>query len=214
MFRRKPGFTSIELVIATSVSAVVLVLAVTTYGFVMRQTARAAGQASLAVTANEAVEQMRPTIEQAFRCSTYVIANGSTALKCEMPDTVYGGQYAPYRVDTDGTARFQAGASYVFYLSDITGAMAASGNILWRAYVPAGGGTPTPESAWALAYGQHPRVSGVTSLTFLVDQVGHRVSTVMGLQEEVPASALRGQALAPSETTTVVRQFHYRNYQQ
>jgi hypothetical protein len=211
--RRRLGFTLIELTVAAGVSAIVLTLVVSTLAFALRQTARVGSQASVAIAFSNAVERMRPTIVDSYLCSAVSVGNGTTGLQCDMPDTTYSSNYAPYRVDTSGAARYRAGASYLFYKSDSTGSLSANGNCLWRATKASGASVFTPDSAWSKYYSTGTaRVCGITALTFAVDQTNHKVTMTLSLSESYGGSALKGANTAGSETTTIVRRFYYRNW--
>ncbi len=208
---RSRAFTLIEMVIVTALSSVTISVGVMAYSFVMRETAAVAAQASVNIQIAEAIERMRPTIEDAFSCSPAAIANGQPGLLCTMPDTIISGVYAPWRVDAFGKAKFQAGSKVLFYISDSTGSQLVPGDTLWKATAPAGSVVYTIDTAWSTYYSGAPRVQGIWGFLPVIDGVSKTVTLNFNIDESVMASILQGKRVVNSEGAGIQLVTYYRN---
>ncbi|MEP0765725.1 MAG: hypothetical protein HRF45_04190 [Fimbriimonadia bacterium] len=209
------GFTLVEVVVATGLTAVALAAVVGAHSFVVTQTARVGAQAAATVTTAAALEAMRPTIEGAFSCRTVMLPSGTRALLCEMPDASAYGEPAPYRVNTAGAALYRGGEVYAFYFSDETGSVEATGNVLWRARAPAGSTSFTVDTQWSMYYGTgRPRFVCVPAGSWAwASPTEPRVRVAIESQEPVRTSVLSPRT-ERSEQRRIIRQFYYRNWQQ
>jgi len=203
----------IELIVATGLTAVVCAAVAGSFGFILRETARATIRASVSIQVADAVERMRPTVEDAVVCQSVVLANGTNGLECIMPMDKSGTLYSPIRIDGQGAARYRAGDSYMFYLSDISGSLSKTGTVLWRATKPYGSVTWTPDTTWSLYYGSAVgRVYSLGKFTFAIDSAGSNVTLDLTIGEAYGGSALKGALAAGTESLSVKRIIYYRNW--
>ena len=162
--RRRRGVTLTELLLAATLTAIVLVPVLGIFGFVDRQWRWQSTRSENILAANLGMELMSKEIGSAV---SYVSSDGTVTDIFILPaHKDAAGNYVPTWLA--GILAYQPGTQVRFYRSDTTGNRATVGTILWREYKPVGG-VWTKDSAWSLLPGSSPargRVEGVDSLSF------------------------------------------------
>lgn len=150
---RPSGFTLVELMIAGTVSALVLTSICGIYFAVARDWERGKGEADALMATSTACSRSGDYISQAMSAYPYTRFTENDTLILTMPlDTAYG-SYVPTWVD--GKLQTQSGDRLVFYLSDSTGSISRNGDILWKGTLNCWTYVVTPDSGWSLYSGDN-----------------------------------------------------------
>ena len=160
--RKNNGLTLIELLITLTVGSMVLCSIVSIFTTITRQWNAQVSRSVATQNANLAMDVMVKEIRQSLQYKDR--ADGSQDY-FELPaDKDAQGNYT--RVLSAGNFVYRGGTKFIFYLSNRTGSMTASGNVLWRAQRPSGP-TFTPDSKWSLLPGSSVgRFENVSNLSF------------------------------------------------
>lgn len=131
------GVTLIELLVAMSVSGLVLIAVLGIFGFTSRQLGAQTAHAQTILLANQAMNAMTHDIHNSI--SVQNDANGNPTEFILPADTDAFGNYIP-STPKKGTYGYQPGSALAYQLSDTTG-NAVGGTNLWRyQYQQKGGG--------------------------------------------------------------------------
>lgn len=174
--RPHSGFSLIELLVASSIVAVVITGVCGVYFSVARGWEHQQGVARVSGAVESACTRLAQYISQAVSAQVVPRFTSSDALAINLPlDSPYPRVYAP--VWSGGVCRFRSGTWIIFYLSDSTGSYSRSGNILWAATMSWSDfpGSVVPDRGWSMYYDTNRgRVEGLKSLSFAVDSSGSR----------------------------------------
>lgn len=160
------GLTLTELLIAATVTAVLLVSLCGVYFAVAREWDRQQGQATALLAVSTTCSRVADYVSKACYAATDSRYHANDALWIKLPaDTAYGGLFVP--VWSGGRLIYRGGAWVVFYLSDSSGSYDSTGSILWAAAW--NGWAVVPDRAWSMYYDtDQGRISPVTSIQFSV----------------------------------------------
>lgn len=142
---RECGFTLVELNVAIVILAIVLAAISGVFLTTQRLWERTSSQGAAHAAGAEAISRIARDLSQG--CHIYVFTRFTTndTLVITFPDTTTGDRYSP-RWDV-GVLRYLAGGTRrVYYLSDGTGSISASGDILWQARLDSMGDTESTVS--------------------------------------------------------------------
>jgi len=167
IFRGRYGFTLVEVMIATTVLALVLTSLCAIYFSVANEWQRQDGRGTALGATSMACTRVSDYVSQAVGVVVINRFGTGDALAVNLPANSAYGVYAP--TWSGGRIRYQTGNWMIFYLSNSTGSYGVSGNILWAATMTWGGfpGSVTPDAAWSLYYDQPKgRIAPISSLQF------------------------------------------------
>ncbi len=183
------GVTLIELLIAATVSALVLIAVLGIFNFSTRQLGAQTSRAKAILIANQAMDAMTKDIRNSI--SVQADANGVLSVYTLPGNTDAAGNYVP--VWQNGSLVYTPGLQIHYRLSNWKG-NAPSGTSLWREYWQTGGllglgSSWTLDNAWTLLPGGSPampKFQNVSALAFSnaglpANMV--RISLTMAIQE-------------------------------
>ena len=168
------GFTLVELLIAGSVTAMVLVSICGIYFLISREWEHQQGQADALMATSQACTRLDEKISQATSAFLMTRFVSNDALVINLPNDKSGSIYVPYWSNTK--LQFRSGLWKVFYTSDSTGSYARQGDILWMGAVtwPGGVFTVTPDTTWSMYYNtKRGRTTPIKSLRFALDSTSN-----------------------------------------
>lgn len=167
--RGNKAFTLVELMVASSVTALLLGSICGIYFVISAEWDHQQGQASALTATSQACSRMHELISQA--AGAYALDRFSTGdvLVINMPSDKANNIYVPFW----GASKLQyrSGALKVFYTSDSTGSINRQGDILWLGDIVIAGSsyTVTPDKEWSLYYNsKRGRTAPIKSLRFTV----------------------------------------------
>lgn len=200
------GFTLVELMITTTVLALVLTSLCSLYFAVANEWQRQYGRGSALAAASMACTRLSDYISQAKGVVVLNRFATGDAIAVNLPtDSAYG-IYVP--TWSAGKMCYQTGNWIVFYLSDSSGSYGVSGDILWAATMTWAGfpGSVVPDSAWSLYYDQpRGRIAPISSLRFTLTSDSLPRVTIVATS----AYAVRGTQSQVCLTRTVCLQNAY-----
>lgn len=165
--RRRGGFTIIEVLITSSVLALVLTSLCGVYFAIAKEWERQDGRGTALGASSMACTKLADYISQSTGAVVVDRLGTGDALALNMPANSANGVYVP--TWSGGKVKYQSGSWIIFYLSDSTGDYSRSGDILWAATMNWGSfpGSVTPDSTWSLYYDQAKgRISPITAIKF------------------------------------------------
>ncbi|HZO89759.1 MAG TPA: prepilin-type N-terminal cleavage/methylation domain-containing protein [Chthonomonadaceae bacterium] len=159
---RRRGLTLVEVLMALTLGAVVLVPVLLIFATLSGQWARQISRSKAIQEANLAVDGMAKEIREAISFLPYDAATNTANVFTLPANRDASGNYVP--AWQNGTLQYQPGTQVSFYLANARGN--AGGPNLWRQYkLP--GGNWTADAAWSLLPGSSvPRIGDVQSLSF------------------------------------------------
>lgn len=167
--RNSRAFTLVELLVATTVLALVLSSLCGIYFAVAKEWERQDGRGTALAATSAACTRISDYISQSVGA---VVVNRFTtgdALAVNLPANTAYGTYVP--TWSGGKVQYQSGNWIIFYLSNATGNYSIAGNILWAATMNWGSfpGSVTPDATWSLYYDQPKgRIAPISSIQFAV----------------------------------------------
>jgi prepilin-type N-terminal cleavage/methylation domain-containing protein len=176
----RDGMTLIELMVTLGATSVVMAGALGVYFFTISQWSAGSADLDAYTCASEGMAKMCKDIESGVSAQIITVPGGRELLKVWVMPAELQSLGVDYFPDEDKSGRsVTVQDEYWFYLSDSTGSIFNSGNILWRAHSdPVSGYVSDP--GWSLYYGtSRGRVSGVSSLDFNIDPDHHLVYIAM-----------------------------------
>jgi prepilin-type N-terminal cleavage/methylation domain-containing protein len=166
--KNRRGVTLIELLVAMSVSGLVLIGVLGIFGFSTRQLGTQTGRAQTQVLGNQAMNAICKEIGQAISVGNDPSGNPTEFI---MP-SVNPGTGGLLGALVGGVLNYTPGSQTRFYLSDTSGSV-QGGTCLWRSTATNVAGNSlglfTPDSVWSLLPGGSPalpKFPNVTALTF------------------------------------------------
>ncbi|MDH7601009.1 MAG: hypothetical protein QHI38_02570 [Armatimonadota bacterium] len=170
------GFSLAELLVASSVTVVVLSGICGVYFTIAREYERGQGLSQATATAAEACSRLCQYLSQATGVELLTRFTPNDAIAVNLPlDSPYPKVYAP--VWSGGGFGFRSGSWIVFYLSDSTGSYYRAGNVLWAGTMTWSGfpASVVPDVSWSMYYNTtRGRTEGIKSIKFSVDSSGTR----------------------------------------
>ncbi len=140
----KRGFTLVELMIVTAITATIVGALGALFVFVGSRAAQTMAKNGVLLQAQALSEELDATFSQAQDCSLVSIRTGVNAIKCVLPtsgsDNDADGvidQYKAEAVGPTGREGYGVGKRVWFYMSNSSGLPASaltSGGVLWRAW--------------------------------------------------------------------------------
>ena len=187
--------TLIELLVAISISGIVLLAVSGIFLGIQRQWAYSATRGKAVEAAEIALDQIATDIRNAIALQA---VDGTKTFTFSLPANMDAqGNYVPARVGP--SIQYVAGSRIHYYLSDSTGA-AGTGTMLWRETnsLPSGNSGWTADSAWSLAAGSGSKTkyNNVSALTF----------TTAGLPTNVVQVSVTVQVTEGQQTYTLTLQ--------
>ena len=169
------GFTLAELLIATTITALVVSSLCGVYFSAAKEWERQQGEADALLATSQTCTRLADYISQAtgIAVRTRFVANDT--LTVNLPADKAYGFYAP--VWSGGIVQYRSGTWVAFYLSDSTGSYTQSGSILWAATFTWSGfpGSVVPDRAWSMYYNtQLGKTASIRSIRFNTDSSGLR----------------------------------------
>ena len=164
------GFTLAELLIAGSVTAMVLVSICGIYFLISSEWEHQQGQANALMATSQACSRLDEKISQATSATLMTRFVSNDTLLINLPSDKSGDIYVPYWSTTK--LQYRSGLWKVFYTSDTTGSYSRQGDILWMGGVtwPGGTYTVTPDSTWSMYYNsKRGRTTPIKSLRFTLE---------------------------------------------
>lgn len=175
------GVTVIELMIAVTVSAVLIAALCETYWVMAGEFERQQGEGDALAYTSFACSRISEYAASAMSAQTYTRYTPNDALCVRLPADMAYGIYVPVRVGP--SIVYRPGQQIMFYLSDSTGSYNGRGNILWAAVVTSlSPVTVTPDQSWS-------RYPGSQQGRIILDSVEFDV--VMGVRDSVTITARR-----------------------
>ncbi len=175
--KRSVGFSLVELLVASSVTAIVLTGICGVYFTIAREWERRQGLAQANTAVVDACSRLSQYISQAVGVELLTRFTSDDAIAVNLPlDSPYANVYAP--VWSGGRFRFRSGSWIVFYLSDSTGSYYRYGDILWAGTMTWTGfpASVVPDNSWSMYYNTaRGRTEGIKSLRFSMSSSGTRL---------------------------------------
>lgn len=172
--RSRRGLTLVELMVASAVTVFIIGSICGVYFSVVKEWQRQQGEGDALVATTRACSRVADYA--AVAVGTYVTTRFTTndVLTLNLPlDTAYSGTYVP--IWNGGKMQYRSGPWIAFYLSDSTGNINRTGDILWAANVDMSGGSPVvvPDTSWSMYYNLNVgRITPLKSVRFDLDQSG------------------------------------------
>lgn len=166
--KRRSGFTLVELLIAASVTTVLLISLCGIYMSITQEWQRHMGQADALVAISRTFSAISSDLSTAIAAQVVNMPDGRQVLIYRLPGNKIDNIYTP--VWSGGRLQFVQGEDKAYYLSNSSGSAQTGGNILWRGCVTWSGGNAiiSPDPKWD-ADAQRGRISPLSSLTFDVN---------------------------------------------
>ncbi len=176
----KRAFTLAELLITTSILGIVLTSVCGIFFSVSKEWERLQGEAEALAVTSLACSRLADYISQATGFTLESRFTTNDTLLLNMPADKISDIYIP--TWSGGKVQYRSGVWLVFYLSDSTGSVFRTGNILWGGTIT-GGGYPfgvNPDTNWSLYYNTvRGQIAPLVSIRFSVDSSGIRPSITM-----------------------------------
>jgi prepilin-type N-terminal cleavage/methylation domain-containing protein len=157
----KRGFTLIEVMLATTLTAILIGVTTILYAYTMSRLGHCLSLYASQRETENAMDPIDQTMRLAQTCSE-VTANSATTLRCTMPQTCSDTNNdsifdtcTPTQINRRGYERYGTGKRVWFYLSDSIGVPVAGGTILTMAVVPSVDSTPSITSVIS-SFGRYP----------------------------------------------------------
>lgn len=215
---RRRGFTLIETVLAVALSAMVIGVIATLYGFATIRLSDAYTKSSLADQLNSFADRLDLTIRNAKTC---VSAEGGATLNCSMPtngvdtdgDGVDDTWYAD-KSDASGNAQYTAGGHAWFYNAGAVGTYHTGTGNIWTAETV---GATAPSAAntdkkFCNYFSGPARFPLVTGLSVTVNAAGHSVTYTLTGSTQIGSEKAASADDTTSRTVTLTRTVAWRNY--
>lgn len=174
------AFTLIELLITTAILGIVLTSVCGIYFSTSKEWERQQGEAEALMATSRACSRLADYISQATGAALDSRFSANDTLLLNMPADQASGIYVP--TWSGGKVQYRSGVWLVFYLSDSTGSIFRTGNILWGGTIT-GGGYPwgvNPDAAWSMYYNTgRGRIAPLVSISFSIDSTGTRPSVTV-----------------------------------
>ncbi|MGI6294833.1 MAG: PulJ/GspJ family protein [Armatimonadota bacterium] len=181
---QKNGFTLVEVLVVSTVLALLLTSLCGIYLSVAGEWERQGGQGTALVATSMACTRLSEIMSQATGAVVLQRFEPGDAIAVNLPADRAGGIYVP--VWNSGKVQYQSGNWVVFYLSDSTGNYNRTGDILWSASMnwgmyPRG---IVPDAGWSLYYNQPiGRVAPISSLQFSMSTDDRPLVTIVATSE-------------------------------
>ncbi len=145
-----PGFTLAELLIATTITALVLASLCGVYFTTAREWERQQGEADALLATSQTCARLADYVSQATGVSVQTRFATDDALAINLPADKAYGFYAP--IWSGDLLRYRSGTWVIFYLSDSTGSYMHTGDILWAATFTWAGfpASVVPDRSWSM----------------------------------------------------------------
>jgi len=169
------AFTLVELLITTAILGIVLTSVCGIYFSVSKEWERQQGEAEALMATSLACSRLADYISQATGASLESRFSANDTLLLNMPADQSSGIYVP--TWSEGKVQYRSGVWLVFYLSDSTGSLFRTGNILWGGTIAAGGypWNVNPDATWSMYYNTGKgRIAPLVSISFSIDSTGTR----------------------------------------
>lgn len=169
------AFTLVELLITTAILGIVLTSVCGIYFSVSKEWERQQGEAEALMATSRACSRLADYISQATGASLGSRFFANDTLLLNMPADQSSGIYVP--TWSGGKVQYRSGVWLVFYLSDSTGSLFRTGNILWGGTIAAGGypWDVNPDATWSMYYNTGKgRIAPLVSMSFSIDSTGTR----------------------------------------
>lgn len=167
--RGNKGFTLVELLVAGSVTALVLVSICGIYFLVSTEWEHQQGQANALMATSQTCSRLHELISQATGAiSTDRFSTGDT-LAINLPSDKANNIHVPFW--TGGKLQYRSGLWKVIYTSDSSGSYYRQGDILWLGDIVVSGSSYTivPDRTWSMYYNSNKgRTAPIQSLRFTV----------------------------------------------
>ena len=199
--RRGQGFTLVEMLIAMSISSLILAAVCDIMVYGTQQWNKQASQSISTSSANEALDAMEREIRNAMSFTKNATA-GLSMYTFTFPANKSGATYIPRR-DSDGSFYYAQGGQVAFYVSNLTGIQGLTGgglSSLWRASRSSSLLGWTLDTGWSRDSTSLCRFPGVTSFDIAKDANNPAVVTISMTMQVVQGSTTRSVTL----TRTVV----------
>lgn len=169
------GFTLAELLVVTSILAMLLTSLCGIYIAMLNEWQREQGQGEALIAVSRTFAAMSTELSQAITVESAMRQGQCDAVIYTLPldKDATNSYYVPKWVS--GSLQYRIGPQKAFYLSNATGKFAANGNILWRGLLSGSypfSYTVTPDPDWDTDP-QRGRISPLGSLRFDADNWGH-----------------------------------------
>ena len=174
--KNRRGLTLVELLIAGTISALVLSCVCGIYFSIARQCQRQQGQGDALLATSRACSRLSDYISVSMGATVLTRFSTGDALAVNLPaNTAYSGVYVP--TWSGSAVKYVSGNWLVFYLSDTTGSYNQTGNILWAATMSWTNfpNSVVPDRTWSMYYNtNNGRISPLKSISFsYVDSTNH-----------------------------------------
>ncbi|MGC8862875.1 MAG: PulJ/GspJ family protein [Armatimonadota bacterium] len=167
------GFTLAELMVATTITALVLSSLCGVYFATAGEWERQQGEADALVATSQTCARLADYVSQATGVVINTRFTPNDTLAVNLPaDRAYG-SYAP--VWGGNVVRYRSGSWVIFYLSDSSGSYLTNGSILWAATFTWAGfpASVVPDRAWSMYYNtQLGRTASIRTIRFALDSSG------------------------------------------
>ncbi len=220
---RKRGFTLVEMVLVTALTAMIVGALCSLYAFSTNRAAHAYANYGSLMQARDLMDEIESVVQWSQTVS--LVSSGSTTgIRCTMPvngtdkdGDGYADTYTLTTVNRRGLPKWGTGNRIWFYRSDSTGDFTHSGSVPWRAQ-RSDGSMPTTsdvDSKFAYYYtsGQS-RYSLINGLSFVVDSTAHTVDVTVTTNDLVrrEASSAAASDANLSYSLTFTRKIYWRNW--
>ncbi len=166
----KHGITLVELLIAGTVTSLVLASLCGVYFSAESDWTRQSGEGEAVLATNQACSQIAAYAKEAVSVILVTRFSPNDAVAINLPqDVAYSGVFAP--IYNNGNISYRSGQWIIFYLSDSTGNYNRAGDILWMAQMSWSNfpNSVVPNSGWSLYYDTGKgRITPLKSISFSI----------------------------------------------
>ncbi len=220
---KRSGFTLVEMVLASVITAIIMGALTAIYANMASTTARSLAKANVLLQTETLLEDMEVVASQASVIQV-VAFGGRTAMKCTMPlngaDTNNDGvldTFTPDSVSRRQIPKYNRGLRIWYYQADATGDPNVDGTVMWKATRPDDSNPTTSDvlSSWTSYYGGANRWPLIDTVTFSIEPDLKSVRMIVRGSSLTRAEQAAGAAAVADRDTVVIslqRKVMWRNW--
>lgn len=179
--KNKRGLTLVELLVAGTITALMLSCLCGIYFAISRQWNRQQGEGDALLSTSRACSTLADYVSKSMGAAVLTRFSNGDTLAVNLPSTTaYGNLYVP--TWSANKIQYISGNWVIFYLSDTTGSYSKSGNILWAATMswvnfP---NSVVPDKSWSMYYDtKNGKIAPLKSICFTYSDSGNQPIVVV-----------------------------------